>query len=304
MKTQTRRAYTLTISALALTGLFLVAPHVAQAAGRNYVAVNHWIAAPPKPQEIAAIAADAKGNIYALQREPGKVAIYDAKGQFVRSWGEGAFPNGHAIRIDQHNNVWITDRDLHQVFKYTLDGKLLLTLGTKGVVGDNNSTTSFNRPSDVAVDRNGDILVSDGESTNSRVVKFSKDGKYLKAWGTKGDGPGQLNVPHSLAMDSKGNVYVASRSNQRIEIFTRDGGYVGQITNIGAPGALYITPDDVIYISDGTAGHEGVTLINARNRQVLGRVDGLNHVHLISGDRRGAIYAAELENGVTKFVRK
>lgn len=304
MKTQMRRAQARRISALALAALFLSAPLGVQAAPRTYEMIKNWVPPLPTPGEFAAIAPDAKGNVYALQRDPGKVAIYDSKGKFLRSWGDGAFPNGHAIRIDRQNNVWITDRDLHQVFKYTLDGKLLMSLGTKGVSGENDSTTSFKRPSDVVVDRNGDIFVSDGESTNSRVVKFSKDGKFLKAWGTKGEAPGQLNVPHSIAMDSKGLLYVASRSNKRIEIFDRDGGYKGQITDVGAPGALHITSDDVIYISDGTQGSEGVTLVNARNLKKVGRIDGLNHVHLISVDSKGAVYAAELENGIKKYVRK
>ena len=109
-----------------------------------------------------------------------------------------------------------------QAFKFNSEGKLLMTLGKKGVTGDNKSQDTFNGMADVAVAKNGDIFIADGEGPNTRVVQFSKDGKFIKWWGGKGTGPGQFNVPHSIAIDSKGRVYVADRSNNRIQIFDPD----------------------------------------------------------------------------------
>src|SRR5205085_5779391 len=126
------------------------------------------------------------------------------------------------------------------VLKYSPSGKLLLSLGKKGVAGDNTSTDALNGPSDVAFGRNGEIFVSDGESSNSRIVRFSPEGKLIKFWGTKGKGPGQLDVPHAIAIDSKGQLFVANRSNNRIEIFNQDGGYMGVLDQLGTPYGLFM----------------------------------------------------------------
>ena len=223
---------------------------------RTYEEVTNWAQLPPGTtwQQMSGVDIDSRGNIYALQRTPSKVMIFDSRGRFLRSWGEGIFPKAHALRVDRQNNVWVTDRELHQVLKFTPDGRLLMELGTKGVAGDNNSEVALNGPADVAFGPNGDIFVADGESTNTRIVKYSKEGRFLRSWGTKGSGPGQLEVPHSIVMDSRGRLYVANRGNKRIEIFDQEGAFLGQITNAGTPYGLFMTRDGVIYVADGTAG--------------------------------------------------
>src|SRR5205807_10332395 len=130
-------------------------------------------------------------------------------------------------------NVWITDAQGkdgkgHQVIKFSPEGKVLLTLGKAGVTGDGADT--FNQPSDVVVAPNGDIFVADGHggNSNARIVKFSKDGKFIKAWGKKGSAPGEFDTPHALAFDSKGRLFVADRANDRIQIFDQDGKFLDQ----------------------------------------------------------------------------
>lgn len=297
---------------LVATGLavaFLAAPLQGAfgQAVRTYEEVTNWAQLPPGTtwQQMSGVDIDSKGDVYALQRTPSQVMIFNSKGKFLRSWGDGMFPKAHALRIDRQNNVWITDRELHQVLKFTQDGKLLMELGTKGVPGDNDSKVALNGPADVVVGPNGDIFVADGESTNTRIVKYSKDGKFLKMWGTKGSEPGQLLVPHSIVMDSRGRLYVANRGNKRIEIFDQEGAYLGQITNAATPYGLAITPDGIIYVADGTAGSEGLTVLNTRNGKVLAHISGITGAHMITVDRKGAIYVAEVRGmAVEKFIRK
>src|SRR6266481_5580248 len=164
---------------------------------------------------------------------------FDAKGKYLRSWGKGMFGNPHGLRVDREGNVFVTDNGDHQVMKFTSDGKLLFTLGVKGKAATDNKT--FNRPTDIAFGKNGDFYVSDGYG-NSRVVKFSKDGKYLLDWGKRGTGPGEFNTPHSVAVDSRGTVYVSDRENNRIQIFDPNGKFLRQWTHLGATQNIFITP--------------------------------------------------------------
>ena len=275
---------------------------------RTYEQVTNWAQLPAGTawQDMMAVDIDAKGDIYALQRTPFKVMVFDSKGKFLRSWGEAMMlPKVHGFRIDREGNAWITDRGLHQVFKFTRSGRLLMELGTKGVAGDNDSKVALNGPADVAFGPNGDIFVADGESTNTRIVKFNKNGMFLKSWGTKGSEPGQLLVPHGIVMDSRGRLFVANRGNKRIEIFDQEGGFLGQIKTAVTPYGLFIGRDGIIYVADGTKGSESLSVINTRNEKVLAHIPGLNGSHMLTVDRKGAIYVAEVRGmALRKFVRK
>lgn len=276
-------------------------------ATRTYEKVANWAQLPAGTawQDMSGVDVDTQGNVYTLQRTPSKVMVFDANGKFLRSWGEGQFAKAHALRVDRQGNVWITDRELHQVLKFTRDGQLLMALGTKGVAGDNESKVALNGPADLVFAPNGDIFVADGESTNTRIVKYSKDGTFLKMWGTKGAGPGQLQTPHSIVMNAHGRLYVANRGNKRVEIYDREGGYLGQITNAATPYGLAITPDGILYVADGAAGSEGMTVLNPRNGKILAHFSGITGAHMIAVDRKGAIYVAEVRGrAVEKFVRK
>jgi DNA-binding beta-propeller fold protein YncE len=180
---------------------------------------------------------------------------FDSSGNLVKSFGAGMIVRPHGLFIDRNANVWVTDGDGeagkgHQVFKFSPDGKLLLTLGKAGVAGDGPDT--FNRPSDVLVAPDGSIFVADGhgQGSNARVVKFSPEGKFLFAWGKQGKGPGEFDFPHRLAMDSQGRLFVADRGNSRIQIFDQNGKYLDEWRQFGRPSGIYIDKNDVLYCAD------------------------------------------------------
>ena len=284
-------------------------PRGLEAAELTYQLVDNWAQLPAgtKWGTMTAVDVDSKGAIYVLQRsEPSQVMVFDSTGKWLRSWGNGMFKTAHGLRIDREDNVWVTERELHQVFKFSPDGRLLLALGKKGVPGDNNSTDAFNGPSDLVFGRNGDVFVSDGESTNTRVVTFSKNGTFIRFWGTKGSGPGQLDVPHSIVMDSNERLYVADRANKRVQMFESDGRYVGQMTNVGQPYGLAMTKDNILFVADGSQGNEKVTIVDPKTRQVLGSIlDGMVGAHMLSVDAGGNLYVAEVRGeSVKKFVKK
>jgi peptidylamidoglycolate lyase len=283
---------------VALTTIFGQRPLSGQTAAPNYQLVQDWARLPAGTQfgVMSAVATDAKGSVYVFQREPSKIIVFGPDGNYLKSWGDGEFPAAHGLRILNDGTIWLTDRKLQQALRYSLDGKLLQSLGRKGVAGDDKSEDAFNGVSDVAMASNGNLFVSDGEGGNSRVVKFSKDGNLMKFWGTKGAGPGQFDTPHSIAIDSKDRVYVADRGNKRIQVFDQDGKLLTQMTQFGAPGALFITKDDMLYCAT-SAGEGEPPAIN------IGTVDGKVLTHLTGGlmgahgiavDNRGSIYVAEV----------
>ena len=176
-------------------------------------------------------------------------------GKMVHNFGGGLFGFPHSITFDRDGNFWIADRQRNgkgdQVFKFSPEGKVLMTLGKAGVAGDGPDT--FNQPNSVAVAPNGDIFISDGHSVgrgNARVIKFTKDGKFIKQWGGHGSGPGQFEMPHALAFDSKGPLFVGDRGNNRIQIFDQDGTVLTEWKQFSRPSGIYIDKNDVLYVAD------------------------------------------------------
>jgi DNA-binding beta-propeller fold protein YncE len=279
----------------------------APAAESQYQLVENWAQLPPGVTKWGAatgVDVDRHGNVYVLHRnESMPVMMFDSHGKFLRSWGQGMFKTTHFLRVDRFGFIWVTDRGNMQAFKFNSDGKLLMTLGKKGVTGDNTSPDSFNGMADLAVSRNGDIFIADGEGPNTRVARFSKDGKFIKWWGGKGTDPGQFNVPHSIAIDSKGRVYVADRSNNRIQIFDQVGKFLDQWTNLGTPWGLFVR-NDLMYIVDGTENN-CLLIAGIKDGKVLEKIGGLANATAVAVDSGGAIYVGEVNGAnVKKFVKK
>lgn len=153
--------------------------------------------------------------------------IHKETGKLINSWGDHLFIMPHGLKVDNENNIWVTDVGLHQVFKFSYDGKLLLKLGEARVAGKD--SMHFDKPTDIAIAKDGSFYVSDGYG-NSRVIKFSSTGKYLFEWGKKGSKETEFNIPHGITLDNFGNIYVADRENNRIQIFDSTGKFIKQFS--------------------------------------------------------------------------
>ncbi len=264
-----------------------------------------WPALPPGWNfgEMAGVAADSKGHVFVFHRGRHPTIEFTSAGRMVRSWGDGMFIRPHAIRVDPEGNIWTVDNDTHQVLKMDPSGRVQMVFGRRGQAGE--SEESFNRPTDVAFAPNGDFYVSDGYG-NSRVVRFSKQGRFLNAWGSKGDGEGEFDLPHSVAVGPDGRVYVGDRENYRVQVFTADGRFLAQWRNVGSPWGLEMVPGEGLFIADG---HNDRILQVTLDGEVLGafgmsgrRRGELSFVHHLAVDPSGHVYASEIKNQrVQKF---
>ena len=225
------------------------------------------------------------------------VLVYNQQGRLLRQMGAGKFVWPHGIDVRPDLSLWLTDavapngRDPknpgkgHQVFHFDKDvNKALLALGKPGVNGQTQDT--FDAPSDLVIAKNGDIFVADGHGmgTGTRVVKFDRNGKYVMEWGGRGNGPTQFQVPHAIAMDSQGRIFVGDRPNNRISIFTQDGKFIAEWKQFGRPSGIAIDRNDTIYVTDtqttkGRTGFEnGVYIGSARDGKVTGFIPKIRPV--------------------------
>jgi len=246
---------------------------------------------------------------------------FDASGKLVKSFGAGLFNYPHALYVDKEENVWVSDGRVvknngkgHTVTKFSKDGKVLMTLGTPVVAG--NDEKHFNAPSDVLVAPNGDIFVADGHGgdTNARIVKFTKDGKFIKAWGHKGTGPGEFDAPHGLALDSAGRLFVADRSNSRIQIFDQEGKFLAEWRQFGRPSGVYINKQDILYVADSTSSDkvnppfkQGIRIGSVKDGKVTAFIpwnEG-NTLEGVASDDAGNVYGGFTNTlNFRRFVKK
>ncbi len=299
--------------ALPLTLLLAAAP-----AERHYAVVHGW---PLLPEgrvlgPCSGVAVNSRGEVLVFHRgRPGAdpkamiaepvLELFDGKtGKLLREWGASIFVAPHGLTIDARDHVWLTDTALNQVFEFDAEGKLLRTLGERGVAGAD--AAHFDRPTDVAVLADGSFYVSDGYG-NSRVMKFAADGSFQFEWGSRGTGPGQFNIPHALAIDAQGRVYVADRINDRVQLFTPEGKYLAEWKSegIGRPYGLAMLPGGRMAIADGGTlpksgpDHDGVAVVSLDGKLIerfgrIGPYDGqFRTAHDIAADKTGNLYVVD-----------
>ena len=308
--------------------------------------------------EVIRVLVDPKGNIWVFHRcfnvvPPGSAVCinrgpenppileFDASGKLLKSFGAGIFAYPHGFTMDHDGNLWASDvNDAEtvlgmsaknaagvvmgqEVVKLSQDGKILMMLGKEGMAG--NGPDTFDRPTGVAIASNGDIFVSDGHYPNkhdsARVVKFSKDGKFIKAWGHKGSGPGEFDEPHDIFVGgSQQRVYVADRRNRRIEVFDQDGNFIAAWKQFGEPSSVFVGNDDTIYVGASFADAKakkgelrGIIIGNAKDGSLkafipdpsdLDQVIRGTSASGIAADDKGTIYAADVgTHNLRKYVK-
>ncbi|MGE0812362.1 MAG: peptidyl-alpha-hydroxyglycine alpha-amidating lyase family protein [Vicinamibacterales bacterium] len=265
-----------------------------------YRTTRDWGQLPPGVTwaAVTAIEPAPDGTIYVVHRcvdnscegrtEP-PILVFDRAGRLLRRFGQGMFNFPHGGTVDPDGNLWLTDARGghglgHQAIKLSPTGQVLMTLGTKGESGS--GPRHFDQPTDVVVAPNGDLFVTDSHRNglNNRVVHFTKDGTYVGEWGTKGSGPGQFSEPHTIAMDSRGRLFVGDRENNRIQIFDQAGTFLAEWRQFGRPSGIAITKDDTIYVADSESG---------------GRDTG---AHELPGIRKGIRIGSARTGEVTAFI--
>ena len=237
-------------------------------------------------------------------------------GRPIRSIGAGLFALPHGLHVDRDGNVWVTDAAIskdktkgQQVIKMSPDGKVLMRLGTAGVSGG--GPAHFHDPGDVTTAPNGDIYVADGHGTVApdlppdtvvRIIKFSADGKFIKAWGSLGSKPSQFRNPHALVFDSQGRLLVADRVNGRIQVFDQNGKYLTEYHAFNHPSGLFITKDDTLYATDyNSEGQKGTYIGSAKTGKVTAFVPDAEAGEGIALGNDGVLYAAT-PSGITRFL--
>lgn len=276
-----------------------------------YRLVPDWAKLPPGWNfgECAGVDVDRDGSVWVFNRGPHPVIQFDKDGRFLQAWSEVPVVRPHGIGIDPDGNVWLVDQGGHSVMKFNRQGRLLMVFANPGrAAGSNDSRYAFSQPTGIAFTPSGDFYVSDGYG-NSRVVHYSREGVYLGHWGGKGDADGQFNLVHDVALDKRGRVYVADRTNSRVQIFDGDGKFLAKWTHVGQPwGLAYAPAEDALYICDG---RDNRVVKVSSDGEILGKFGAFgktpgkfDFAHHIAVDAEGSIYVVEIKNWrVQKFVR-
>src|SRR5688572_24886008 len=291
-----------------------------------YKTARDWGQLPPgvKWAAVTAVEPAPDGSIYVIHRcfanscagrLEAPILKYDRSGKLLQSWGEGMFIFPHGATVDRDGNLWVTDArgegsKGHQVFKFSPDGKVLMTLGKAGVSGS--GPDLFDQPTDVVVTPGGDVFVTDSHRNgrNNRVVRFDRTGKYVREWGRKGSGRGELSEPHTIAIDSRGRLFVGDRENNRIQIFDQNGSWLAEWRQFGRPSGIAITADDTIYVADSESGpdtgarelpgiRKGIRIGSARDGSVTAFIEDMESTRAehsgaegVGVDADGNVYGA------------
>jgi DNA-binding beta-propeller fold protein YncE len=300
--------------------------------------------------EVAGVAIDARRHLYVFSRTGTRSTVHGQSsaqlfefgpdGTFIREIGKDlyGFAFAHTVRVDKDGNLWVTDEGTNMIIKFNPAGKVLMVLGRRAEAVEEPAPApaggregaprpgwgTFNRPTDVAWDLAGNVFIADGYN-NSRVVKVDKNGRWVKTWGDRGRDTGQFNILHSIANDAKGNIYVADRTNRRIQVFDPDGKFLRMFTidvpftkdvNVmaggapgpnslsvsGAPWAICITPppNQVLYSADAVPGRIYKLTLEGKVLGVLGEagkeVKQFGWIHEIACPSENELYVAELLN--------
>jgi sugar lactone lactonase YvrE len=306
-----------------------------------YTQVNNFLKLPAGRTmgSTSAVAVDHQGNIWVADRcgandckgsKLDPIMEFDANGNFIKAFGAGKLLFPHGMYIDKDDHIWLTDGHVgdgigDDVLEFDRDGKVLRTLGTPGVAGDGQYT--FNEPNAVIVSPAGDIFVADDhtpDAGNPRVVHFDKNGKFVKFWGGIGIGLGRFDVPHALALDSKGRLYIADRYNNRIQVFSQDGMLIDIWSQFGRPSGIYIDENDILYSTDSESRNpvnygfhpgwgRGIRIGSVKDgvvRAWIPDIDPEADRHITSGGEGiwvhdGIVYSAQVrQKAIVKYIPK
>ena len=259
---------------------------------------------------VSAVATDSQDRVYAFQRKDPPILIFDKDGTFLSSWGTSTFADPHGINI-VNDVIYVTDRNDHVALKFTLDGRPLMVVGTRGQASDTGATKDielpprsagpFNKPTEMMVAPSGDLYVTDGYR-NSRVHRFSSQGALIDSWGQPGkEAPGEFHLPHSLWVDRQSQVYVCDRENSRIQVFTAAGKFLSQWRDIHKPTDIYFDATEIAYVSEQ---RPSISVLE-KTGKVLARFETAASGHGLWVDSTGNIYLASVgAKKLIKYARK
>ena len=244
---------------------------------------------------VSHVAVDSKDRVYAFQRKDPPIVVFDSEGNFLDSWGDGQLIDAHGIFVTPEDDLFLVDRDMYEVLKFTLQGEPLLRIGVRGKSA---LQAPFNHPADVAVSPSGDIYVADGYG-NSMVHKFSPNGEHVLSWGGPGGEPGQFTTPHGIWVDGESKVYVADRENNCVQVFNEKGNFITSWGNFYHPMDIWMDNQDTFYVTDQVPRF---TVLD-RDGNILARGRAPNAGHGIYGDSQGNLYLAASLRGIVKMAR-
>lgn len=255
-------------------------------------------------EETPGVAVDTREHVFVFHRGPHPLMEFSAEGALLRYWGDGTYVWPHALKLDPEGFLWAIDGGGHMIVKLDKTGRVRMVLGRKQTPGK--TEENFNQPTDIGFGPEGDIYVTDGYG-NSRVVRYSREGRFISEWGRNGSGPGEFKLPHSVVVDRRGRVYVGDRENYRVQVFTRDGEFITQWRDFGSPWGMFITPDNFLFMCDGHANR--VVKLTLEGELVgsfglPGKIAGqFGFAHQIVVAPSGNLYVSEIVNWrVQKFI--